>query len=96
MFILSRRVYRENMSMDLHRSVVFKCTYIRPVQVAIAIRRSRAICRTQDFLECYCEHVHVTEMTETFARAMNDPSLADPANFLQQVDDAVRRSRGSD
>lgn len=76
--------------MDLQKTVLFKYTYIRPVQAAIAIRRSRKICQKGEYLDCCCEHFKVMEMTQAFAQAFNNPNLADPDIFLQSVDNAIR------
>lgn len=81
--------------MDLNRTVVFKYSYIRPVHVALAIRRCRQTCRTGEFLDCCCEYSHVTDMTKAFADAYHDPALADPQNFLDAVEGALKDKRRS-
>jgi hypothetical protein len=64
-------------------SVLFKWTYVTPVQAVKRIERMKMTCRDAPYLDCVVEYAEVSKITADFSRLHKVPELADPDTFVE-------------
>lgn len=64
-------------------SVLFKCTYVTPIQTIKRIKNMKHICSMGPYLECVVEYAEVSKITTEFSELHKLPKIADPDEFTK-------------
>lgn len=71
-------------------SVLFKWTYVTPVQTIKRIQHMKVTCREAPYLDCVLEYAEVSKITSDFSDLHKMPEIADPDAFMKHYESLTK------